>query len=320
MSNQTTTQQPQWEQQTIEKILLEHINEQRRTRKWSLFFKLINLTFFILIFLFFFGAFSKDLPQPNIQGKHTAVIDIRGEIDSKKETSADNIRAGLKAAFENTHVKGVILRINSPGGSPVQARQVYDEIKFLRKKYPHTKIYAAIEEVGASAAYLIASATDEIYADETSLVGSIGALISSFGFVDVMQKIGVERRLYASGKYKGILDPFSPRSPEQDAILNKELEIVHAAFIQNVREGRGNRLKETEEIFSGLFWSGKNALSLGLIDGFGEAEYIAREVIGAERIVDYTPTMNFLDKLTHKMGTGMGQALLTAMGVKEVGH
>lgn len=305
------------EQKVLQTVLLEHIKEQRRARRWNIFFKLILLGIIGLVFM---SIHNRDLPQPVITSlPHTAVIDIYGEIDAGEPANADDIRDVLKAAFEAKHVKGVVLRINSPGGSPVQSRQIYAEIRNLRKRHPHIKIYAAIEDLGTSAAYLIAAAVDEIYADKTSLVGSIGVKIDSFGFVEGMQKIGVERRLYAAGKYKGILDPFSPRVPEEDAIINEQLRTVHVAFIENVREGRGNRLRETPDIFSGLFWSGEQAKELGLIDGFGDAQYIAREIIKVENMVDYSPSATLLDRLTRRIGASIGQSIGLQSGLMQKG-
>ncbi len=305
------------EQKVLQTVLLEHIKEQRRARRWSVFFKLILLGIIGLVFM---SVRNRDLPQPVITSlPHTAIIDIYGEIDAEEPANADDIRDMLKAAFEAKHVKGIILRINSPGGSPVQSRQIYAEIRNLRKRHPHIKIYAAIEDLGTSAAYLIAAAVDEIYADKTSLVGSIGVKIDSFGFVEGMQKIGVERRLYAAGKYKGILDPFSPRVPKEDAIINEQLRTVHVAFIENVREGRGNRLRETPDIFSGLFWSGEQAKQLGLIDGFGDAQYIAKEIIKVENMVDYSPNATILDRLARRIGASVGQSIGLQSGLIQKG-
>lgn len=305
------------EQKILQTVLLEHIKEQRRARRWSIFFKLVLFGILLLVFA---SIYNRELPQPVVTSlPHTAVIDIYGEITAEEPANADDIRDVLKAAFENKHVKGVILRINSPGGSPVQARQIYAEIQNLRKRHPNIKIYAAIEDLGTSAAYLIAAAVDGIYADKTSLVGSIGVKIDSFGFVEGMQKIGVERRLYTAGKYKGILDPFSPRNPEEEAFINEQLRTVHMAFIQNVREGRGNRLRETPDIFSGLFWSGEQALGLGLIDGFGDAQTIAREIIKVENLVDYSPNANLLDRLARRIGASVGQALSSNSGLMQKG-
>lgn len=304
MSEKAQTGSTHWERHTIQKILLEHIVEQRRARRWGIFFRLLVVAAVVLLL---FTTLHKDLPQPVISSAHTAIIDISGEIDAEQNNNADSIRTSLKAAFENKHARGVILRINSPGGSPVQARQIYNHIMYFREKYPNTKIYSVIEELGTSAAYLIACATDEIYADQTSLVGSIGVRIDSFGFVDAMHKVGVERRLYTAGKFKGALDPFLPRNPVEDAFIDNQLKIVHQAFIENVRQGRGSRLKETPDIFSGQFWVGEQALELGLIDGYGDAYGVARQIIHAPEIVDYSPTSNLLDRLANRLGASVTQ-------------
>lgn len=303
-----------WERQTIQKVLLEHVREQRRARRWGIFFKIILLILAIALLSWIYtGNQSKDMPQPLMSKAHTALINVRGEIMDEQDASAENIRAALKAVFENKHVKAVVLRINSPGGSPVQARQIFDDIMRYKAKYPGIKIYSAIEEMGTSAAYLIAAATDEIYADKTSLVGSIGVRLDSFGFVDAIHKLGIERRLYAAGKHKGLLDPFLPRNPEDDDFIKEQLRIVHDAFIANVRQGRGARLKETPDIFSGLFWTGEQGLQLGLIDGYGDAQYIARELVKAD-LVDYTPSSGILDRLANRIGASAAKTILFGSG------
>ena len=307
----------QWEREALNSILLEHVKEQRRTRRWGIFFKFLGIIFILGVL---YGFYNREIQQPVITTQaHTAMIDIVGDIGAAEEANADNLRDSLKLAFENKQVKGVILRINSPGGSPVQAREVYNYIRELRSKYPDTKVYAAIRDMGASAAYLIACAADSVYSDKTSIVGSIGAKIDSFGFVDTMHKVGVERRLYASGKHKGILDPFLPRTLEEDAFINEQLRVVLNAFVENVREGRGERLRETPEIFSGLFWSGEQALNLGLIDGYGDAHYIAREIIKTENLVDYSPSTNFLDRFARRVGASMGSVLSLSLGLTKQG-
>lgn len=315
--NNATGTGSHWERQTIQKVLLEHIREQRRARRWGIFFKLIFVALAIaFVSLLYTGGQAKDIPQPLTSKAHTALINVRGEIMEEQDASAENIRAALKAAFDNKHIKAVVLRINSPGGSPVQSRQIFDDIMRYKAKFPGVKIYAAIEEMGTSAAYLIAAAADEIYADKTSLVGSIGVRLDSFGFVDAIHKIGVERRLYAAGKHKGILDPFLPSNPEDTAFINEQLRIVHEAFIENVRQGRGARLKETPDIFSGLFWTGEQALQLGLIDAYGDASYIAREIVKAD-LVDYTPSSGFLDRLANRIGASAAKTIL--FGTKQFG-
>ena len=296
-----------WERQTIQTVLLEHLNEQRRARRWGIFFKLVTL---VIIIAFACNLYFKDRSQAAVSTReHTAVVNIYGAIAADEEANAETIRDALRSAFQNKQAKGVVLRINSPGGSPVQARQVYNEIRALRKQYPNTKVYAAIEDMGTSAAYLIACAADKIFADETSLVGSIGVKMESFGFVDLMQKAGIERRAYTAGKYKTILDPFAPMGEVEKQHILEELKVTHDAFIQNVREGRGKRLQENELLFSGLFWSGSRALKLGLIDGFGDADFVAQTLVKAKELVDYTPDINLIDKLTRRMGASLGAAL-----------
>jgi len=295
-----------WERQTIQTVLLEHLHEQRRARRWGIFFRLATLA---IIIAFACNLYSKDRSQATVSTReHTAVVNIYGAIAADEEANADTIRDALRSAFQNKQAKGVVLRINSPGGSPVQARQVYNEIRALRKQYPNTKVYAAIEDMGTSAAYLIACAADQIFADETSLVGSIGVKMESFGFVDLMQKAGIERRAYTAGKYKTILDPFAPMGEVEKQHILEELKVTHEAFIQNVREGRGKRLQETDLLFSGLFWSGSRALKLGLIDGFGDADFVAQTLVKAKDLVDYTPDINLIDKLTRRMGASIGAA------------
>ena len=296
-----------WERQTIQNVLMEHLHEQRRARRWGIFFKLVTLVIMIAVLG---SVYAKDRSQVAVSThEHTAVVNIYGAIAADEEANADTIRDALRSAFQSKQAKGVVLRINSPGGSPVQARQVYNEIRALRKQYPNTKIYAVIEDMGTSAAYLIACAADQIFADETSLVGSIGVKMESFGFVDLMQKAGVERRAYTSGKYKDILDPFAPMGEVEKQHILEELKVTHDAFIQNVRQGRGKRLQENELLFSGLFWSGSRALKLGLIDGFGDADFVAQTLVKAKDLVDYTPDINLIDKLTRRMGASVGAAL-----------
>lgn len=309
----------QWERQTVQKILLEHISEQRRARRWSIFFRLVIV--FLIIAVLLYSVMTKDISQPTMLTKsHTAIIDIKGEIGAEHNASVDNIRSALNSAFKNKHVKGVILRINSPGGSPVQARQVFDLVRSLKEEHSAIPVYATIEDLGTSAAYLIACAAEAIYADKTSLVGSIGARIDSFGFVGAMEKVGVERRLYTAGSHKGILDPFSPATPSDVQFIEKQLDIVHQAFIQNVKEGRGDRLHETPEIFSGLFWCGEEALGLGLIDGYGDAYSVAKNIVKAEEVVDYTKSTNLFYRLANELGTSMGQVFSSELrsGLKGV--
>lgn len=297
----------------LEKTLLASVHEQRRSRRWGIFFKLLT-------FIYLFGALALFSPlistQSGSSSAHTAVIEVRGMIADKESASADNIVGSLRAAFKDPNTKGVILRINSPGGSPVQSGYVYDEIRRLRGEHPDIKVYAVISDLGASGAYYIASAADQIYADKASLVGSIGVTAASFGFVDTMEKLGVERRVYTSGEHKAFLDPFQPQKPEEAAFWKTVLETTHKQFIDSVKKGRGDRLKDAEhpELFSGLIWSGEQALQLGLIDALGSTSYVAREVIGQEEMVDFTVQESPLDRFTKKLGASVAEHIALWMG------
>ncbi|OLU27512.1 S49 family peptidase [Pseudomonas sp. PA15(2017)] len=298
----------------LEKTLLASVHEQRRSRRWGIFFKLLT-------FIYLFGALALFSPLISNQGSgssspHTAVIEVRGMIADKEAASADNIVGSLRAAFKDPNTKGVILRINSPGGSPVQSGYVYDEIRRLRGENPDIKVYAVISDLGASGAYYIASAADQIYADKASLVGSIGVTAASFGFVDTMEKLGVERRVYTSGEHKAFLDPFQPQKDEETRFWKTVLDTTHKQFIDSVKKGRGDRLKDAEhpELFSGLIWSGEQALSLGLIDGLGSTSYVARDVIGQEEMVDFTVQESPLDRFTKRLGASVAEHLALWMG------
>ncbi|WP_443191371.1 signal peptide peptidase SppA [Pseudomonas indica] len=299
----------------LEKALLASVQEQRRSRRWGIFFKL-------LVFIYLFGALIVLSPALNLSSSagraesHTALIEIRGLIADKEAASADNVVGALRKAFEDPKTKGVILRINSPGGSPVQSGYIYDEIRRLRGLHKDIKLYAVIADAGASGAYYIASAADEIYADKASLVGSIGVTAASFGFVDLMEKLGVERRVYTAGEHKAFLDPFQPQKEDEVRFWQGVLETTHRQFIDSVRRGRGDRLKESPELFSGLVWSGEQALQLGLVDSLGSSSYVAREVIGAEEMVDYTVQESPIDRFAKKLGTGVVEQLSLWMGLQ----
>ena len=299
----------------LEKTLQAGVVEQRRARRWGIFFKL-------LAFIYLFGALALFSPalklgkSAGVAESHTALIEVRGMIMADEEASADNIVSGLRAAFEDEKTKGIILRINSPGGSPVQSGYIYDEIKRLRAEHPAIKVYAVISDLGASGAYYIASAADEIYADKASLVGSIGVTAATFGFVGAMDKLGVDRRVYTSGEHKAFLDPFQPQKEEETQFWQGVLKTTHQQFIDSVQKGRGDRLKVQEhpELFSGLIWSGEQALELGLVDALGSSSYVAREVIGAKTIVDYTREESPLDRFTKKLGASVAERLAMWMG------
>ena len=301
----------------LEKLVSESQTEQRRARRWGVFFKSLTFIYLIGAMLLFSPAMqqggSADLFAANKD--HTAVVRVHGVIAEDSEASANTIVTGMRAAFESKKTKAVLLVINSPGGSPVQSNYVYDEIKRLRVKYPAIPLYAVIGDIGASGAYYIASAADKIYASESSLVGSIGVTAAGFGFVETMNKLGVERRNYTSGAHKSFLDPFSPVKPDETAFWQQVLDQTHAQFIKRVRDGRGNRLKETPDMFSGLIWNGEQALALGLIDGYGSPGQIARDVVKVEDIVDYSAKKNPFDALAGKLGASAGAAIAEKMGL-----
>lgn len=301
--------------QLLEKTLLASVQEQRRTRRWGIFFK-------VLVFIYLFATLALLLPKLDLSQsaarskEHTALIEVRGVIMADEGASADNVVSSLRAAFEDPKTKGVVLRINSPGGSPVQSGYIYDEIQRLRGEYPKIKVYAVITDLGASGAYYIASAADQIYADKASLVGSIGVTAATFGFVGVMEKVGVDRRVYTSGEHKAFLDPFQPQKAEETRFWQSVLETTHKQFIDSVKKGRGERLKVAEhpELFSGLIWSGEQALELGLIDALGSSSFVAREVIGAKEVVDYTHEESPFDRFAKKLGTSVAERLAIFMG------
>jgi len=293
----------------------EYLQDKRSERRWRLFFRLIWLALLGLIVWSFYSQ-RHHMQAPNTP--HTALVEVRGEIAADTEASAELLLSALKSAFEDTGSQAVVLRINSPGGSPVQAGIVYDEIKRLKLKHGK-KVYAVVEEMCASGAYYIAAAADEIYVDKASVVGSIGVLMDGFGFTGLMNKLGVERRLMTAGDNKGMLDPFSPVSPRQQAYAQAMLDQIHQQFIAVVREGRGKRLKETPETFSGLFWNGEQAVKMGLADHLGNLDFVAREVVKAEEVVDYTPRDNVAERLAKRFGASMGEgAVKTLRGMAPI--
>jgi len=301
----------------LEKTLLAGVQEQRRARRWGIFFK--SLTFlYLFVALALFSPLLQLGDGKKDGGRHTAVINVRGMIADEEQASADNIVGALRAAFDASGTRAVVLRINSPGGSPVQSGYIYDEIRRLRGEYPAIKVYAVITDLGASGAYYIASAADEIYADKSSLVGSIGVTAATFGFVGALDKLGVERRVYTSGEHKAFLDPFQPQKQEETEFWRSVLATTHRQFIDSVKQGRGDRLQVEAypELFSGLIWSGEQALELGLIDGLGSTGYVAREVVGEEVLVDFTVKDSPLDRFTKKLGAGVGAQLALWMGLQ----
>ncbi|MBC8022969.1 MAG: S49 family peptidase [Burkholderiales bacterium] len=302
---------PQWERAVLEKIALKALDEQRRQRQWNALFRLLWLIFFFLVLSAWLGWIGR--PDKDSLGstslRHTALVDLEGVISPDSKASADKINKALNRAFKDTGTQGVVLRINSPGGSPVQSGYINDEMRRLRAKYPDKPLYVVVQDLCASGGYYVASAGDKIYVDKASLVGSIGVIISSFGFVETLKKLGVERRAYHAGENKDFLDPFAPENPTHVEHAQKMLGEIHQQFITVVRQGRGARLKETPEVFSGLIWTGEKSVELGLADGLGGLDYVAREVIKAEKVVDFSPKENVFEQLSERLGANFGASL-----------
>ena len=293
----------QWERELVTKLATAALKEQRRARLWGIFFKLLT---FAYVTLFLLMAIDwKDGEYVSGGKKHTAMVEVSGIIAPGSDASAEKVNASLQAAFKDKNTQGVIVRINSPGGSPVQAQTIYDEMKRLRKKYPEIPLYAVVEDVCASGGYFVAAGADRIYVGKASIVGSIGVLMNGFGFTGLMEKIGVERRLITAGENKGMLDPFSPLAEKDKEHVKKMMGDIHQQFIGVVREGRGKRLKESPEIFSGLIWTGERSIDLGLADAVGSLDYVAREVIKAEDIRDYTITEGIAEKFARRFGASL---------------
>jgi protease-4 len=302
---------PNWERETLEKLLFATVKEQRAARRWSIFFKLLVLG--ILAFsLWAYFDFSTGSDIESL-GRHTALIEIDGNIESDGSGSADSVIPSLNKAFSDAGSAAIVLRINSPGGSPVQAGIIADEILRLRKGYPAKPVYVVVDEICASGGYYIAAAADKIFVNKASIVGSIGVLMDGFGFTGTMEKLGVERRLLTAGDNKGFLDPFSPQSEKQKAHAQAMLAEIHQQFIGVVRAGRGKRLKETPDMFSGLFWSGAKAVEMGLADGFGSVDSVAREVVKAEDIVDYTAHEGLPERVLKKFGASVGAGAVKSL-------
>ena len=297
-------------EQTVESLARELIAERRTERRWRIFFRLAWLG---LLAALLWAVMSGRNTHSTPTGPHTALVELRGEIAADSEASAEQMMSGLRSAFEDTGARAVVLRINSPGGSPVQAGIINDEIRRLKALHKK-KVYAVVEEVCASGAYYIAVAADEIYVDKASIIGSIGVLMDGFGFTGLMEKVGVERRLLTAGDNKGMLDPFTAQNPKQQAYAQAMINQVHQQFIRVVREGRGSRLKEGPDTFSGLFWNGEDAVRLGLADKFGNLDYVAREVVKAEEVIDYTPRENVAEKLARRFGAALGEGAMRAAG------
>jgi protease-4 len=294
---------------TLARLASELIKHQQVERRWRVFFRLAWLGLALaVLWIGFAGRGAPSAPST----PHTALVEVRGEIAADTEASAEALVGALKNAFEDASAQAVVLRINSPGGSPVQAGIIYDEIKRLKAKHKKP-VYAVVEEMCASGAYYVAAAADEIYVDKASVVGSIGVLMDGFGFTGLMDKLGVERRLLTAGENKGMLDPFTPSNPKQVAMAKAMLAQIHQQFIDVVKEGRGDRLKETPETFSGAFWNGEEAIKMGLADATGNLDFVAREVVKAEEIIDYTPRDNVAERLAKRFGASMGAGAVKAM-------
>jgi len=299
-----------WERETIVNLAQSGLKEQRRARRWGIFFKLLG---FAYVSLFLVSLLAPHFSSFSASAKHTALVELAGVIADGEEASADNIVSGLRAAFENNNSAAVILRINSPGGSPVQANYINREITRLREMHPDKPIYAVVTDICASGGVFAAVATDKIFADKASIVGSIGVRMDGFGFVEAMEKLGVERRLMTAGDHKGLLDPFQPENEFEKKHIQSLLDEIHQQFIDVVVEGRGDKLAKDKNMFSGLFWTGEQALELGLVDGFGSASYVAREVVGVEDIQDYTFREDVLARFAKRLGTAMVEPITKAL-------
>jgi protease-4 len=293
----------------MEQFARDYLRERRSERRWRTFFRLAWLVLFAVIA---WGLLNARGHSNAPSGPHTALVEVRGEIAADTEASAEQLVSALRSAFEDVGAKAIVLRINSPGGSPVQSGIIYDEIKRLKALHDK-KVYAVVEEMCASGAYYIAVAADEIYVDKASLVGSIGVLMDGFGFTAAMEKLGVERRLLTAGANKGMLDPFSPQNAKQTAFAKAMIDQIHQQFIAVVKEGRGDRLKETPETFSGLFWNGEEAVKLGLVDRIGSLDFVAREVVQAPEVIDYTPKDNVAERLAKRFGAAVGAGAVKAL-------
>jgi len=306
---------PAWERETLEKVLLASVNEQRRARIWGFAFKGAILVYLIVVAVLAFrpsdGFFGKAASK-----EHTAVVDVAGTIAEGNPSDADNLIEGLRDAVKDKGTKGVILRMNSPGGSPVQAAYVYEEIRRIKQEKPALPIYAVVSDLCASGCYYIAAAADKIYVHPSSVVGSIGVIMNGFGFVETMQRLGVERRLMTAGEHKALLDPFSPVNEAEKQHLQGVIDSVHRQFINAVKQGRGDRLKETPDTFSGLVWNGEQAIGLGLADATGDARSVAKDVIGQKETVNFTPRERLIDRITHRLGASLGASLASAAGLE----
>lgn len=299
-----------WEKDVITKLAESSLREQKRARNWSIFFKALTFAYLVTLLIVFTNS---GISTTATSTKHTALVNLTGIIAEGEKASADNIVTALRNAFDNKNAVGIILRINSPGGTPVQAGYIYDEILRLRDKHPNTPFYAVITDICASGGYYVAAAADKIYADKASIVGSIGVRMDNFGFVEAMKKLGIERRTLTAGKNKALLDPFAPVDENVNKHMQAMLNSIHQQFINSIKKGRGERLKlDTEGLFSGLIWTGEQSLELGLIDELASSSHVAREVIGEEYVVDYTLAEDLLERLTKRIGAAMASTLIQA--------
>ncbi|MBU3594145.1 S49 family peptidase [Polynucleobacter sp. 71A-WALBACH] len=304
--NQSENANQNWERQALEHLLLENLKETRKARRWKAVFRILTLIIFIGVVL---AVFDFHVPGRGIGlEKHTALVTLEGEISSSSMANALDINSSLTAAFENEHSAGVVLRINSPGGSPVQAGMMNDEIHRLRKLYPNKPFYVVVEDICASGGYYVAVAGDQILVDKASLVGSIGVIMEGFGFTGLMDKLGVTRRMITAGSNKGMMDPFSKENPQQVEMIKTMIDEIHQQFIAVVKAGRGDRLKETPEMFSGRVWNGEQAIKIGLVDGYGTVDSVARDVFKAPDILDYTMKENFAERVAKRFGAEVGAA------------
>ena len=306
-SSKSASSDDSWHRDLVNRLAFAAVDEQRRTRRWSVFFKCLLALYLLALLILYMPTDWSELSRTTV--KHTALVDLKGVISDSSEASADNIITGLRGAFEDENTAGVILRANSPGGSPVQSAYIYDEIKRLRELYPDTPLYAVVTDVCASGCYYVASAADDIYVNNSSIVGSIGVRMDSFGFVDTLKMLGVERRLYTAGESKGFLDPFTPSKPEDVTHVKLLLESIHEQFINAVKDGRGERLKDNQKLFTGLVWTGEESLPMGLADKVGSSGYVAREVIGEDEIVEFTEKQDLWEKLSDRIFVAMAKGM-----------
>lgn len=302
-----------WARETLTKLALAAVTEQRRARRWGIFFKFLFFTYLVVLLAV---AWPDNLGQATASVKrHTALVRVEGLISSSTEASAKNVIEALRKAFKDEKTVGVVLEINSPGGSPVQSGEIYDEIQKLRQQYPKIPIHAVTSDVCASGGYYIAAAAQNIYANKASIVGSIGVRMDSFGFTEAIAKLGVERRAYTAGSNKDFLDPFKPVNPTEVQHLQGMLDAIHQQFMTAVKQGRGERLKENPDVFSGLMWTGEQGVALGLVDALGSIRYVAEEVIGEKTILDYTKRTGWMERLLDGTEMSLGAALIKGLGL-----